>query len=116
LTKRVTGVIAPGLSASALAKVPDVTHDAHKLVARKSLLVRSLPEKHIENVLSHALWRSYGRGETLFLQEESAQAIHVVLDGWVKLYRVSPTGAEAVVSVFTRGESFGEAVALHNRP
>lgn len=116
LTNQATGVIARGLSASAPAKVPDVTHDAHKLVARKSLLVRSLPEQHVEHVLSHALWRSYDRGETLFLQEENAHAIHVVLDGWVKLYRVSPTGAEAVVSVFTKGESFGEAVALHNLP
>jgi len=78
------------------------------------MLLRLLPEQHVELLLSKAIWRHYERGETLFLQEEKATAIHIVLDGWVKLYRVTQNGSEAVVSVFTRGESFGEAVALRN--
>lgn len=74
--------------------------------------MRLLPEQHIDSLLSRAIWKSYDRGETLFLQDEEASAIHIVLDGWVKLYRVTSNGSEAVVGVFTRGESFGEAVAL----
>ncbi|RLK03524.1 CRP-like cAMP-binding protein [Ruegeria conchae] len=93
-----------------------LSHEAQKAIARQSLLLRSLPEQHVETLLSHAIWRQYDRGETIFLQEETAQAIHVVLAGWVKLFRMTPTGAEAVVSVFTRGDSFGEAVALRNVP
>lgn len=93
-----------------------MAHEAQKAVARQSLLLRSLPEQHVDTLLSHAIWRTYDRGETIFLQEEEAKAVHVVLAGWVKLFRMSPTGAEAVVSVFTRGESFGEAVALRNVP
>jgi CRP-like cAMP-binding protein len=93
-----------------------VAYEAQKAIARQSLLLKSLPEHHIDTLLSHAIWREYDRGETIFLQEEEAKAIHVVLAGWVKLFRMSPSGAEAVVSVFTRGESFGEAVALRNVP
>ncbi|TMV03365.1 Crp/Fnr family transcriptional regulator [Ruegeria sediminis] len=93
-----------------------MAHEAQKTIARGSLLIRSLPDQHVDTLLNHAVWRRYERGETLFLQEEKAQAIHVVINGWVKLYRMAPTGAEAVVSVFTRGESFGEAVALRNMP
>ncbi|WP_203583172.1 Crp/Fnr family transcriptional regulator [Ruegeria sp. PrR005] len=93
-----------------------VAHERQKSIARNSLLIRSLPDHHVDILLGQAVWRSYERGETLFLQEEKAQAIHVVIDGWVKLFRMTPTGAEAVVSVFTRGESFGEAVALKNMP
>lgn len=93
-----------------------MAHEEQKALARNSLLIRSLPDQHVDELLSHAIWRSYERGETLFLQEEEARAIHVVLEGWVKLFRMSPTGAEAIVSVFTRGESFGEAVALRNLP
>lgn len=73
-----------------------------------------LPERHVEMLLTKAVWRQYDRDETLFLQDEEATAIHIVLDGWVKLYRVTASGKEAVVSVFTRGDSFGEAVALQN--
>jgi CRP/FNR family transcriptional regulator, dissimilatory nitrate respiration regulator len=36
----------------------------------------------------------------------------VVLDGWVKIYRLTPSGSEAVVAVFTRGQSFAEAAAF----
>ena len=36
----------------------------------------------------------------------------MVLDGWVKVYRLTPTGNEAVVAVFTRGQSFAEAAAF----
>ncbi|WP_425045693.1 Crp/Fnr family transcriptional regulator [Primorskyibacter sp. S87] len=93
-----------------------MAHEAHKAIARNSLLIKSLPEQHVETLLSQASWRHYERGETLFLQEETAKVIHVVLDGWIKLFRMAPTGSEAVVSVFTRGESFGEAVALRNSP
>ena len=91
-------------------------HEIHKAIARNALLMKALPDQHIETLLSKALWRHYDRGETLFLQDEEATAIHIVLDGWVKLYRVTPNGNEAVVSVFARGESFGEAVALRHMP
>lgn len=89
-----------------------VPHEKHKAIARTSLFVRSLPEQHIEPLLARAVFRHYKRGETLFIQDEETTGIHLVLEGWVKLYRVAPNGAEAVVSIFARGESFGEAVAL----
>jgi CRP-like cAMP-binding protein len=84
-------------------------------IAKDSLLLRSLPEAVADNLISDATFREFTRGETVFLQGERAQVIHVVLGGWIKLYRVSPNGNEAVVSVFTRGHSFGEAVAFRQK-
>ncbi|WP_397541947.1 cyclic nucleotide-binding domain-containing protein [Roseovarius salis] len=84
--------------------------------ARGSLLLQGLPEHVIEKLLTDASTRDCARGETVFLQGESAQVIHIVLEGWVKLYRVASNGNEAVVNVFTRGQSFGEAVAFRLKP
>jgi CRP-like cAMP-binding protein len=81
-------------------------------VARQSLLLRSLPEPVVEDLLATSVSRACARGETVFLQGQDAHTIYVVISGWVKLYRVAPNGSEAVVQVFTRGHSFGEAVAL----
>ena len=81
-------------------------------IARNSLLLASLPEPVAKNVMSTARVRDMERGSTVFLQGERATGIYVVIDGWVKLYRIAPNGAEAVVGVFTRGHSFGEAVAF----
>ncbi len=78
--------------------------------------MRALPDTHVDAIMSQATWHHYERGETLFMQDDPANAIHIVLEGWVKLYRMTVGGTEAVVSVFARGESFGEAVALRKLP
>lgn len=81
-----------------------------------AVLLRGLPEQVTEKLLADAVVHDFARGETIFLQGERAEVIHIVLDGWVKLYRVAPNGNEAVVNVFTRGHSFGEAVAFRLMP
>lgn len=81
-------------------------------IARSSLLLCNASEELTQRILSQAHSRFYDRGTTVFLQGEPANAIFIVLDGWVKLYRIAPNGAEAVVGVFTKGRSFGEAVAF----
>lgn len=81
-------------------------------IAKETVLFASLPAALADNILNRSATKSFQRGETIFLQGEIAESIFVVLDGWVKLFRITPTGAEAVVGVFTQGRSFGEAVAL----
>lgn len=81
-------------------------------VARKSLLLAGLPEDAAKAILERARVRETERGATVFLQGERAAAVYIVIEGWVKLYRIAPNGAEAVVGVFTKGHSFGEAVAF----
>lgn len=49
-------------------------------------------------------------GQTIFTQGDEARAFFVVIEGWVKVYRLTPDGDEAVVSVFAQGESFAEPV------
>ncbi|MFO1203072.1 MAG: Crp/Fnr family transcriptional regulator [Tabrizicola sp.] len=83
-------------------------------LARRSLLLASAPDTVAVTVLESARVRSFSRGETIFLQGERASAIYIVAEGWVKLYRIAPSGAEAVVGVFTKGSSFGEAVAFRH--
>lgn len=86
----------------------------HIEIARRSLLLSSAPEEIVDEVLATAHLRHFDRGATIFLQGERAEAICIVASGWVKLYRMAPSGTEAVVGVFTRGRSFGEAVAFHH--
>ncbi len=80
--------------------------------AREAVLFASLPRELADSILQRASTKSYRRGETIFLQGDPALSLFVVLDGWVKLFRITQTGAEAVVGVFTKGRSFGEAVAF----
>lgn len=88
--------------------------ESQKAIARKSLLFGSFPDDVCDSVLGKSVLRHLPRGAAVFNHGEEAHSIFVVLDGWVKLYRVTRNGAEAIVGLFTKGESFGEAVALQH--
>ncbi|KEO60080.1 Crp/Fnr family transcriptional regulator [Thioclava indica] len=85
-----------------------------RAIAQSSLLLNQLPQDVQDMLLESARAIEFDRGSTIFLQGEQARAIYIVAKGWVKLFRISPNGAEAVVGVFTKGRSFGEAVAFRH--
>jgi CRP-like cAMP-binding protein len=68
-----------------------------------------LPLPRLESLLFDAVVKSYGRGEILFFQNEPANCFFFVLDGWIKIFRLTEQGEESVIHVFTRGDSFAEA-------
>ncbi|MBA4491861.1 Crp/Fnr family transcriptional regulator [Paracoccus sp. S1E-3] len=82
--------------------------------AKASVMLRYLPDAVLERLLEGAASRQFDAGETIFLQGEPANSVYLIIEGWVKLYRISPSGAEAVVSILKRNRSFGEAVALRD--
>lgn len=81
-------------------------------IARQTRLLASLPDEIRENLLDASHIISYQRGEAIFFQGDTARALHIVIDGWVKLYRITQNGNETVVHIFSRGQSFGEPIAL----
>jgi CRP-like cAMP-binding protein len=81
-------------------------------IARRSNFIAGMPPDLASAVLAQSVSQSYSRGETIFSQGEPARTLYVVLEGWVKLYRIAPNGGEVVVGVFTGGQSFAEAVAM----
>lgn len=85
-------------------------------ITRESVLLGNLPEEVCCAVLEQAHIRSYKRGAALFYQGEPAQTAFVILEGQVKLFRISKTSAEVVIGVYGRGQSFGEPAALNLDP
>ncbi|MEZ5669664.1 MAG: Crp/Fnr family transcriptional regulator [Alphaproteobacteria bacterium] len=75
-------------------------------------LLRGLPEGAFAALAAASSERFVRRGEVLFLQGAPAEHIWVVIDGWIKIYRTTQGGAEAVMAVFTRGQSFAEAAVF----
>lgn len=81
-------------------------------IARRSPLLATLPTPVISTLLQRSRLRSFDRGTTIFLQGESATSVRIVLSGWVKLYRISPNGSEAILHLLGGGHSFEELPAL----
>ena len=80
--------------------------------AKRSVLFRNVPDQMLQNLLGDSHKRKVARGATLFVQGDPATHMFVILEGCVKLIRITPGGEEIVVAVYSEGDSFGEAVAL----
>ena len=50
--------------------------------------------------------------DRIMSQDDPATAFFIVIDGWVKLYRTTPSGDDTVIEMITMGHSFAEAVAF----
>ncbi len=83
-----------------------------RAIALQSRLLSTMPPELAELLLDQARVTSYQRGAPIFHQGDLASALHIVAEGWIKLYRLTPGGAEAVVGTMRRGQSFGEPIAL----
>lgn len=84
----------------------------HRGTVLHAPLFSGLPPELRSLLLDTAQVIQLSRGQALFHQGDTGHAIHIVLDGWIKLYRITANGTEAVVDVMTRGQSFGEPIAL----
>jgi len=50
------------------------------------------------------------KGEHLFFEGEKAHGFYFIVDGMMKLYKLSPKGKESVIHIFGPGEIFAEIV------
>lgn len=80
--------------------------------AAGSDLFRDMPAKRLAILLKDARVHEFAEGALLFMQGDPAAACYIVLDGWVKLFRSTVVGDEAVIGVMTAPQSFAEAPAL----
>lgn len=81
-------------------------------IVRRINILRDLTPPMVERLIAPAGVMSLREGETLFRQGDPAHAFFIVIAGWVKLYRITLSGEEAVISLFGKGDGFAEAVAL----
>lgn len=73
----------------------------------------ALSTEKTEHLLRVANLFEYPKGKTLYLAGEKASSIYVILSGWIKLYRETLDGNQAIVDVLSKGHIFGEG-ALFN--
>ena len=62
----------------------------------------------LQRLAHHARSCRASRGEMLVQRGARADGMHVVVEGEVKLFLISPGGAEKIVRLVAAGDSFGE--------
>ncbi len=79
-------------------------------IVREDVLFSSLTEKARDNLCQHCHIIKLKNDETLFHQGGDAVSFYIVLEGNIKLYRVSPDGQTKVIEVIKKGGAFAEAL------
>lgn len=81
-------------------------------IVRKINIFRGISPLMVERLIAPAVALDLKERDIVFRQDDPATAFFIMVDGWVKLFRITMAGEEAVIHVFTKGDSFAEAVAF----
>ena len=71
-------------------------------------IFRGLSENQLIEIKQIAVDRRFSNGESIFLEGDEGDGFYIVVNGKVKIYKVSPEGKEQILHIFGPGEPFGE--------
>ena len=71
-------------------------------------LFSGLPDDQLQAIKQISLEKLVNKGETIFTEGDEGKGFFVVIDGRVKIYKVSAEGKEQILHIFGSGQPFGE--------
>lgn len=74
----------------------------------------NLPEDITSRLLQHAQVRDYRKGKLLFLEGEVPSRLHIILSGWIKLFKGTSGGNETILQMLTSGDMIAESAVFLN--
>ncbi len=82
----------------------------NSLWLRRNYLFAGLNDDELKTIASNMQELSLDEGRTLFEHGQPAERFFMVIEGQIKLYRLSEEGDEKVIEIVRPGETFAEAV------
>lgn len=81
-------------------------------VLRRGILFSGLDEPTLHELVRRGRLRLFAADQTVFMQGDRAQGLHVVVHGRVKVFKTSPRGRAQTLMMMGPGEPVGEVAAL----
>lgn len=83
-----------------------------------SFFFQGLPDDLLHKIASIGVVKNYEKNELIFAEGERAFGFFIILEGLVKIYKISAKGKEQIIHIFGKGEVFAEIVlsSLSNYP
>ena len=81
----------------------------YRQILKNVPLFAGLSESDLDDLMAIVRINEHPRGELLFSDGEKAAGFFIVLDGKVKVYKLSPEGKERILHVIQPGGTFAEA-------
>lgn len=84
-----------------------------RLTLRNKELFQQIPEKDLDIWTEQSTFQTVDKGQVLFVQGEKAVRFFVITHGWIKLFRETLDGTQAIVDILSSGHMFGESSLFH---
>lgn len=93
-----------------------MTHSGRPVseILKNHPLFASCTPEQLERLTSKATIQAYPKGKVVFLHEESAEACYLIQSGWVKLFRETLDGDQAIVDILNENHLFGESAIFND--
>lgn len=75
-------------------------------------LFNGLPADQLSAIRRIAVEKQFNKGQTIFSEEDETKGLFVVVEGRVKVYKVSSEGKEQILHIIEAGQSFGEVTVF----
>lgn len=79
-------------------------------------LLARLPDDDLKALASRGRVRRFNAGTTIFHEGDPGDALYVVVDGRVRISRISGSGTEATLAMVGAGDCFGDLALFDGRP
>ncbi|WP_054970591.1 Crp/Fnr family transcriptional regulator [Alicyclobacillus ferrooxydans] len=79
-------------------------------------LFRDLPQEDLERIASLAIERNYDKGEYVFMEGQTREAIYFVERGLIKVFKVDEEGREQIVNIMGPPQMFPHVGFFDNTP
>jgi CRP/FNR family transcriptional regulator len=93
-------------------KLLDANIEVKLNTLRRNPYFDDLPEDMLKEIAGHMQLRGFERGEILFWEGDPCAGLHIIEEGSVKLYRISPQGRQYIIRVLQEGDTCNEVPAF----
>ncbi len=89
--------------------------EAIKQNLKRHHLFSELTDLQLDRVCQFSQLNQLAEGDILFNQSDQVSCFYMVLNGKIKLFRISPDGHEKIIEIVKTGEVFAEALMFTNQ-
>lgn len=94
----------------------DETQNRRIAILRDIPLFGSLRDSQLALLADDLRHRDFSRDDVIFRQGDESREVYVILNGRVRIYKISPGGAETTIDIFSTHDILGEFAALDQLP
>jgi len=79
-------------------------------------LFSGLPDSQLQDIRKIGMERAFAKGEAIFFEGDDCSGFYLVVDGMIKVFKLSPEGKEQTLHFFGPGEPIGEVPVFSDQP